>query len=438
MSSTSQENMQLFLDKVYSNIYNILAPKIGKDDNPTYLMSMFTTGITLDEDFDISMFANQIPQVSKNYVDTGKKIQDVYPMILGAVCPPDDTERARQEKDKYDAAANVIYSDFDNLVESPKYEAYKEFRNNYNDAVDAYYAEENKAKASQDRAKLRRLKQEMDAAFSEFVAHGKSEIENALNIMAAYGKYTTSSIFKKAGADFQNVFEYDVATIPAAWTDDESIEHLAWKKVEVVYSQESSSVYKSVANAKSEMSESFQNGWWIFYSKKGSNKSKDMGMTSEANSKVTMENVTMVMEVAVIKLYRDWLDLTLLNHSDVYLQGQKAGCITNGSLQGCNDCAMPIIPESLILARNIKVYGDFSNEERELFEKAKSHTESSITYGPFTVSDKDSYCYDSHDVKDDEWTKFSTPFKLEFGGSPQIIGVLNSILKPCFPKKDSE
>ena len=438
MSSIEQENMELFLDKVYSNIYNVLAPKIGKDDNPTYLMSMFSTGITLDEDFDVSMFANQIPQVSKNYVDTGKKIQDVYPMILGAVCPPDDSERARQEKDNYDAATGVIYSDYDNLVESHKYEAYKTFRDKYNDAVDEYYAEENKAKGSQDKAKLKRLKQAMDSAFSEFVAHGKSEIENALNVMATYDKYTTSSIFKKAGADFQNVFEYEVATVPDVWTDEESIKGLTWKKVEMVYSQESSSVYKSVANAKSEMSESFQNGWWIFYSQKGSEKSMDMKMTSEANSKLTTENMTMVMEVAVIKLYRNWLDLSLLNHSEVYLQGQKKGCITNGSLQGCDDCAMPIIPDSLILERNIKVYGDFSNEERELFEKAKSHTESAVTYGPFTVSGKDSHFYDSNDEKDEEWTKFATPFKLEFGESPQIIGVLNSILKPCFPKKDSE
>lgn len=69
-------------------------------------------------------------------------------------------------------------------------------------------------------------------------------------------------------------------------------------------------------------------------------------------------------------------------------------------------------------------------------EEARSHTESAISYGPFSISHKESHLYDSKDASDEDWSKFASPFKLDFGGTPQVIGVMSAVLKPMFPKID--
>lgn len=433
---TSTENMNLFMDKIYSNIYNIIAPQIDNKDEAAYLFNMFTTGLSIEDEFDISEFGNQIPQVAKNYVSSGKNVQDIYRMILGAVCPPDDDENAKQKKEAYDEAIKVLYEDYDQLEASKLYKAYTSAKDQYDEAACDYYAEKNKPKHKQDTDKLRRYKQKLDAALRTLEMSGKTAIEKALNIVTAYQAYTPSAIFEKAGTDFQEVSEYDVTTIPSEWTDSDSLNALAWKKVEIAYSEDASDIYKSVSNTDSGMSETYKDGFWVFYSKKGSKDSRDESMTSAANSEFTTENVNITMEVAVVKLNRDWLDLSLLNYANVYITGQKKGCITNGTLEKTDDCAMPILPDTLVLARNICAYGDFSNEEREFLEVASSHTESAISYGPFSISHKESHMYDSMDQSDENWSKFASPFKLDFGKTPQIIGVMSSVLKPMFPKID--
>ncbi len=435
--STSEENIKKFLTKTYSNIYNAIAPMIGKGDNPSYLFNMLTTGITIEEGFDVSEFGNQIPLVAKNYASSGRNVQDVYRMILGAECPPDDDENAKQKKQEYDDAIKVLYQDYGKLEPSQMYDAYTKAKEAYDDATCDYYAEANKPKRLQDKNKLRKYKDKLDDAFRTLEVSGKTKIEKALNTITSYQAYTPSAIFEKAGADFQNVSEYDVTTIPSEWTDSDSLNKLAWKKVEIAYSEKASNIYKSVSNTRNEMAENYKNGFWIFYSKKGSAESRDEHMTSAANSKFTTENVNMTMEVAAVKLNRDWLNLSLLNFANVEISGQKKGCITNGTLENTDNCAMPILPDTLVLARNICVYGDFSNEERQFFEEASSKTESAISYGPFSISHKESHFYDSKDESDEDWSKFSAPFKLDFGKTPQIIGVLSSVLKPMFPKKDA-
>lgn len=434
--STSVENMKTMMDKIYSNIYNILAPQIGKEDTPAYLFHMLTTGISVEDDFDVTEFGNQIPEVSRNYVDSGKKIQDVYRMILGAECPPDDTEGAGQRKSEYDAAIKVLYDDYSLLKESLLYTKYTQAKSEYDDAACDYYAEANKPKRAQDAGRLRRLKNRKDAAKKALEMSGETAVEGALNTITAYEAYTPSAIFRKAGADFTGVDEYDITTIPSEWTDPDSMDRLAWKKVEIAYSEDASNIYKSVSNTRSEMAETYKNGFWVFYSKKGSSDTRDEHMTSAANDTFTTENVNITMEVAVVKLNRDWLNLSLLNFRNVYLSGQAKGCITNGTLKDTDECAMPILPDTLVLARNIRVYGDFSNEERKFLEEASSHTESAISYGPFSISHKESHFYDSKDTSDEDWSRFASPFKLDFGETPQVIGVMSSVLKPKFPKID--
>lgn len=434
--STSVENMKTLMNKIYSNIYNIIAPQVGKDDTPAYLFNMLTTGISVEDDFDVTEFGNQIPEVSQNYVDSGKKVQDVYRMILGAVCPPDDTEGAEQRKTEYDDAIKILYEDYSLLKESLMYKRYTMAKAEYDDAACDYYAEANKPKRAQDAGKLRRLKQKKDAAKKALEMSGKTVVEGALDTITVYEAYTPSAIFKKAGADFTGVDEYDITTIPSEWTDPDSMDKLAWKKVEMAYSEDASNIYKSVSDTRSEISETYKSGFWIFYSKKGSSDTRDEHMTSAANDTFTTENVNITMEVAVVKLNRDWMNLSLLNYRNVYLSGLAKGCITNGTLEETENCAMPILPDTLVLARNIHVYGDFSNEERKFLEEARSHTESAISYGPFSISHKESHFCDSKDTSDEDWSKFASPFKLDFGETPQIIGVMSTVLKPMFPKID--
>lgn len=60
-------------------------------------------------------------------------------------------------------------------------------------------------------------------------------------------------------------------------------------------------------------------------------------------------------QVSKILISRDWLDLGLLSCKEAYLPGMGKYSVSNGTLEGAANCAMPLIPTELIFARNIEV-----------------------------------------------------------------------------------
>lgn len=432
----NREMMEIFMNKVYANIYNTIAPKIGNEQEPSYLLHMLSTGLTLEDTFDVNTLGNEIPAVSKNYTDSQRKVQDIYRIILSAVCPPDDETEAARKKSEYENALKVLYKDVENMAYSKRYEMYLLALEEYNTATYDYYTEYNKNAKLQDKLALKKYKDIMNLKYQKLASCGKGEIENALNTVAVYKTYTPDGIFKKAQAEFGNVFDYSVKTIPENWTDETSLAELAWKKTEISSSYEASSIHTQVKNTNSSFSSEYKRGFWIFYSERGSSSSEDSSMTSQANSTFTTMNVHMTMEIAVIKLLRDWLDLSLLGYPNVYLPGHKPGSITNGTLNNTDNCVMPVIPDFLVLVRNVKIYGDFSEEVKDFLKTAKSHTESGVSFGPFSTSPKSYHLYESKDDTDTDWKRFASQFKIDFGDRAQILGILSTVVKPSFPKKD--
>ncbi len=101
------------MEKVFANLYNLMVPSTLDDNEPSVkLLSIMLPGITLGEELDpekakgkelLKLIADCIPKVSKNYVDSGKKVSLEYQKILGAVTPEDDI-RDTEEKEAYKAA----------------------------------------------------------------------------------------------------------------------------------------------------------------------------------------------------------------------------------------------------------------------------------------------------------------------------------------------
>lgn len=83
------------MEKIFANLYNLMIPSSLDENEPsTKLLSILLPGITLDSAMDpttydgellLRQLVDRIPAVSKNYVDSGKKVSQEYAKILSAV-----------------------------------------------------------------------------------------------------------------------------------------------------------------------------------------------------------------------------------------------------------------------------------------------------------------------------------------------------------------
>ncbi|WP_300836734.1 hypothetical protein [uncultured Dubosiella sp.] len=156
------------MEKVFANLYNLMVPSSLDDNDPSVkLLSIMLPGITLGEELDpekakgkelLNLIADRIPKVSKNYVDSGKKVSLEYQKILGAVTPEDDI-RDTEEKEAYKAAQQLLFQDEAYTV---LYQTYLEKQSVYEKAQNAYLTEKNKAEPSE--IELTRLKNEAKTA----------------------------------------------------------------------------------------------------------------------------------------------------------------------------------------------------------------------------------------------------------------------------------
>lgn len=87
------------MEKIFANLYNLMIPSSLDENEPsTKLLSLMLPGITIDGSMDPSTYSGEqllnqlvdrIPAISKNYVDSGKKVSLEYQKILSAVTPDD-------------------------------------------------------------------------------------------------------------------------------------------------------------------------------------------------------------------------------------------------------------------------------------------------------------------------------------------------------------
>ena len=88
-------------------------------------------------------YVNRIPNVAKNFIDSGRKVTFEFQKILGAITS-DDSPVDNRLKEMYEKAKGLVYNDEINDY-TKKYKQYEAMRDQYQEAHRKYLAEQNKA-----------------------------------------------------------------------------------------------------------------------------------------------------------------------------------------------------------------------------------------------------------------------------------------------------
>lgn len=435
MTMDKKDSGQL-MEKVFANLYNLLIPSSLDEDEPsTKFLSLMLPGITLDDSMDPSTFSGEqllnqlvdrIPTVSKNYVDSGKKVSLEYQKILSAVTPDDDPE-AEQLQKQYNAAQALL---FVNGKYTPAYYAYLEKQRAYQTAQNAYLTECNRD--NPDKSRVQELRNEVQIALQNWVASGRAKIDQALETMTKYRAFTPSSVFSNA------IFEYQINQTaagmvtrfaPAAWSTKP--DSLSWETVTVHEKETEDHVHKDVSSVDSSFSASFSAGLW-----RGSASGQYKKDLEKVRNESKVEEFGMQFKIARVDILREWFNGGLLDYPNVYIRGISKHGICSGSLSSGRDCSFPLLPTALIIAKEINVYNNFSASETEYVKEASEWSaHAKVSYGPFSLGNDTSVS----DVSEDEKKAgFTASGKIQIGTKPQIIGVISTVMSPAFPQSAAD
>lgn len=420
----NQEAMQ----KLFEGIYNFVAPAPDPCDRVEQ-KSFYTqlragidiSGFTKKE---YALMADDIPAVQRDYAATAK-VSDVYQKILGAVVPEDRPSEERQKE--YENAKSLVSKD------SEDYADYKDARKNYQKAYIAYCRLLNDKNA--DPYDVEEAKMDMQNAFEDFEAANKTEIEDALSLIATYEHYTPSSIFNNAGLVFEQektknntTGYYDIDLIPNL---EKGPDKLAWEKTVIHTSSQEITLGTEASATDFSSLDEISGGWW-FWKYKNQASAEEQKLLQSANSNMKTNDMSLSMEVAVAEINRPWFNEALLTYSEAYLRNEDAGVICGGKLTGGG--VMPIVPTAFVFVRNVKIYNQFSEEEKQMLHTITDKNAQNLSYGPFSVTHVDKMSFHD-DISTEEQTKFGNVSCLDLGSQPQLIGIISTVMTPKFPMK---
>ncbi len=151
----------------------------------------------------------------------------------------------------------------------------------------------------------------------------------------------------------------------------------------------------------------------------------------DVRAKSTSENISLSFKLATIAIQRPWLDATIFGLDAWSYQGQPAGKISSGKFPGKDPDllkrTMPYIPSSFVIAKDIKVSGKWSEQDKKIVDSSLESS-ASVGIGPFSISgDYSSKSHTEHFHSTDSDGTFTVP-------GAQIIGFINTITPYAAPE----
>ncbi|MEM1485583.1 hypothetical protein V6615_11995 [Oscillospiraceae bacterium PP1C4] len=404
--------------KMYTAIHNAVAPSDPcADSPPTSIFTMMPQGRTIiPEDYapekspaNRNRLADVIPHVKKDY-EPGMNVSDVYAQILTSQFPP-DSELTDQEKQALKEAETYL--------NDTNTDAYIDKMITFNSARNAYWSAVNNGSKN-----IEALKAKMEATLLKWQTIGhKEKYETYLSIQRQYYSRTPNKLFREADSVFQQskrASGYEASYLPVNWQNPGC--PLAWADLSINESSTEVRIHKDIQNVSDNFSRHFSTGLWS-----AAENSKYKDMVSRLNNQTTSCTTTLKLKIARVQIYRDWLNLALLGYKTSWIPGMSQGQISTGSLSGTDKLSMPILPVELVLAQNIEILCNFSEDERRFLEEIKdSTTDTGVNFLWFTVGKNHSEYHGK--LTDEEQRKYNANAKITLGKSPVILGFVNSVV----------
>lgn len=105
------------------------------------------------------------------------------------------------------------------------------------------------------------------------------------------------------------------------------------------------------------------------------------GEHKNTNAHMDASDFTLEAELLTVNIKRPWFNPALLSMSSWWVTGLGVNGISDGKLGGI----MPLIPTAFVVARNVKLTANFSEEDKKFIANAIS-TKASGGWGPFSIS----------------------------------------------------
>lgn len=388
-----------------------------------------------------SRLVDRVPLVNGTFVDTGKKVSEVYKQVVeGASITPQPVDPAL--KAAYDAAFDLLNDkgqDFNDLgqpievdVDSLLYVNYKRKQNAYIDAVASFVAESSKydmTKPADQRAWAMlgpSLQRRLITAWNDFQTAQAKRVEDALATMAQSATNQVGRVFKDAqeklvllekGSARDQAEKYFASyAFPANWYSSSAAQ--GWSSLSFTSSRyqlnESSSFKKFGGGAK------FSLGLW---SVGGGASHSETRRHMDSQS----DDLSVSFRYARINIDRPWMNPMIFD-----LPGWKYGVMGKGSIASGNPATadgriMPLLPTGFIVVRDLKISATWSSAEKDYISKSTKGG-GSFGWGPFSVGGS----YESNSTN----FRFQSEFDGRTLSAPglQLMAFINTVL-PMSPKE---
>lgn len=156
------------------------------------------------------------------------------------------------------------------------------------------------------------------------------------------------------------------------------------------------------------------------------------GQQSTTHMHTSTLDIGFTFDVGTVSIQRPWLNSVIFNLAYWNYGGQPAGTISSGAAPfsdpKVNDRLLPYYPTAFIIAKNIKVTGDWSDSDRDTLQKSISG-KTSIGIGPFKLSGANY----SRGSQSSSFNSSVSNGEFTVPGA-QIIGVINTIVPFSAPE----
>ncbi len=359
-----------------------------------------------------SAMVNALPKPGALWSDSGKKLSDVLTGIL-AQANTDSKPTEAQQKD-YQAAYDFLNTktttkdykgnEKSKIDPSPIAIEYDNAETEYVTAVSAFrtaYNGYDLTKKEDQRAwnaAAPTLQNLVNKTWNAWVRSGKEEVEGAQAAMASTINDAVRFAIDQSRAMCGDQYRLPSAT-PAGlpWFPSYALP-TSWALADTKGAKlQFSSAYMNKTESETahgyglEMSGSYG----LFHASGGVE-----GEHKTANKHMDAQNLTLEAELIAVTVMRPWFNPLLFGMNSWWVNGYVPNGISNGDPRNPLGEA-PLIPTGFVIAKNVKVSADFSEEDKKFVSNSIS-TKASGGWGPFSVSGK----YSHSSSKSDFQSKF--------------------------------
>ncbi|MDX6302405.1 MAG: hypothetical protein QOF53_3619 [Nocardioidaceae bacterium] len=319
-----------------------------------------------------------------------RKLSSAYEGVVYSVQAVPPPPRPADVVKALEDAEKVLYNhDADGAITGPTvtFQNWLKFSQAYADAKASYAREESMAMTDPVfgaawPATAASSQRKVDNAYMIWRSSGADEVEKALDLMNSEGG-SAAAHFVSQARDLLDKWDLSLAGVVAAPTPYTQITPLGWydhtdNDIGFAGLSASSSSYQSRGGAQSS---SFSNSWYkgstsstqaggsasflgISVGGSGGSSSSDSssaghqgGQSSSYHSDQTTD-ATIECEFGVVKIERPWCLTELFHIGGWYVPGQKAGCVSDGTIagqEGDEDKLLPMLTTQALVIRNVKI-----------------------------------------------------------------------------------